>query len=430
MMCFKREICEGKPARGKLLENTVMLYLMKFAGYLFSLITVPYQTRVLSTGSYGALSLAVSMMLYFQLIIDFGFMVSGVGEVSANREEPRKLSEILTSVMIIRLVLIGCSAAGLEILLACFENYGRWAAVFHTYFLAVSLEALLPTFFLRGVEDMKTVTVLTLISKACTTVLIFLLVKDNKDYLIVPWLRVAGAVLSFFIAWVYIGRKYHVGLTRVPLKDIWTRMKEAFGYFTSRIASSVYRGSNAAVLGLLYPTSTVAVYSAAEKIAGLAMTLCSPISDSLLPHTVKTKDYQAAWLLIKIAAPFILAGGIIGFVFAGPIVVFLFGAAYADSAAVLRAMIPIIAVTLPNYILAFPVLVPMGLGKQSNYANLVGAGFYMAGLLLLWIVHAITILSVALLVSATEFLVMLWRVLIVVKYRDRLTAHQYLKGVW
>lgn len=429
MMWFKREMFKGKQARGKLLENTVMLYLMKFAGYLFSLITVPYQTRVLSTDSYGALSLAVSIMLYFQLIIDFGFMVSGVSEVSANREDPKKLSEILTSVMIIRLVLIFCCAAGLEILLAFFENYGRWAMVFHAYFLAVSLEALLPTFFLRGVEDMKTVTVLTLISKACTTVLIFLLVKDDGGYWIIPWLRVAGAVLSFLIAWVYIGRKYQVRLTRVPPVDVLARMKEAFGYFTSRIASSVYRGSNAAVLGLLFSTSTVAMYSAAEKIVGLAMTLCSPISDSLLPHTVKTKDYQAAWLLIKLATPFILIGGTIGFLFARPIVVLLFGEAYAGSAVVLRAMIPIIAVTLPNYIIAFPVLVPMGLGKQSNYANIIGAGFYLAGLLLLWSVHAISIMSVALLVSATEFLVMLWRVLTVVKYRDRLTAHQYLKGV-
>jgi PST family polysaccharide transporter len=152
------------------------------------------------------------------------------------------------------------------------------------------------------------------------------------------------------------------------------------------------------------------------------MSISSPISDSLLPYISKSHDYKSAWRMIKIILPFVLVGGTIGFVWADQIITFIFGAQYLESADVLRAVIPIIAVTPINYIIAFPVMVPMGLQKQSNLANIVGAIVYVLGMLVLWITQNISILSAAIVLMITECCVAGWRTLMVIKYRDRLNA--------
>ena len=63
--------------KGVLLQNTVMLYLLTFSNYFLSLVVVPYETRVLGVEVFGVLGAATAIMVYFQLVVDFGFLLSG-----------------------------------------------------------------------------------------------------------------------------------------------------------------------------------------------------------------------------------------------------------------------------------------------------------------------------------------------------------------
>ncbi len=406
----------------KLFKNTIMLYLMNFSGYFFSLITVPYQTRVLSISHFGLLSFAVGIMNYFQLFINFGFMLSATEEVSLNRDNHKCLNEIVTSVFLVRLVLILLSFLFLLILLQIIPKFSESSNIFYIFFFATALESLLPVFFLRGMEDMQTIAMVTFLSKAFTTILMFKIIRSDSDYLFVPWLRVAGAFISLFIAYGIIGKKYQISLTRVPFFEVLKRIKKSSGYFFSRLASFFYRGCNTIVLGLISPTATLALYTSVEKIVNTGMAISSPIADSLFPYMVHTRDFKTAWKLLKTFFPFLLFGAIIGTVYAEQIVVCIFGSRYAQSSNVLRALMPLIVVALPNYIIAFPVLVPMGLGKLSNYANLIGAGFHIVGLFILYFRGHISIISVAVLASITESIILLFRIGLIIKYRSLLNT--------
>ena len=59
---------------GALAWNTLMLYILTFSNYLLSLAVAPFEARVLTTETadgYGALGVAMAIMVYFQLFIDF-----------------------------------------------------------------------------------------------------------------------------------------------------------------------------------------------------------------------------------------------------------------------------------------------------------------------------------------------------------------------
>ena len=58
-----------------------MLYGMSIAKIVFPLLTLPYLTRVLSVESYGVVSYVKAVMQYMQLVVDFGFMLSGTKDI-------------------------------------------------------------------------------------------------------------------------------------------------------------------------------------------------------------------------------------------------------------------------------------------------------------------------------------------------------------
>ena len=68
-----------------LASNTIMLYIMQISGYIFPLFTFPYLARTLSPEYYGMMTFVTSTMVYFQMLIDFGFILSATKECSIHR---------------------------------------------------------------------------------------------------------------------------------------------------------------------------------------------------------------------------------------------------------------------------------------------------------------------------------------------------------
>ena len=118
--------------------------------------------------------------------------------------------------------------------------------------------------------------------------------------------------------------------------------------------------------------------------------------------------------------PLILVGCIVVGIFAEPLCVLFFGAEYAESAQVLRVMLPVVVVILPSYILGFPTLSPMGLAKHANYSTIVGSVFYVGAMVALFATGHVTMVTLGLLTSATEILIFLYRFIVVWHYRDRM----------
>src|SRR5690554_2514494 len=109
-----------------LASNALMLYILTFSNYLLYLITIPYQTRILGPSVFGEVGFAMSFTLYFQLFIDFGFMIFATELVSRHRHDKERVSTILSAVMWCKLILSLVSAAILLLLcltLEPFKNY-------------------------------------------------------------------------------------------------------------------------------------------------------------------------------------------------------------------------------------------------------------------------------------------------------------------
>ena len=94
--------------KGSFIENAVMLYILQFSNMFLGLVTVPYQTRIMGAEIFGKLNVAAAIMMYFQLLMDFGFILSAVAKISRHRDDPQVLSKVLGE----GAVLCGVAAGG------------------------------------------------------------------------------------------------------------------------------------------------------------------------------------------------------------------------------------------------------------------------------------------------------------------------------
>lgn len=421
-MKFNRNALNSK--KGVLLKNTVMLYILQFSTYLLSFIVVPYETRVLGPTYYGKLGVATAIMVYFQLVIDFGFLLSATEDVSRNRSNKAKISKILTAVTIDKIFLAVGSVIALLILCQVLPSWREDRTFFLLFLIATAINSMIPDYLYRGLEQMTAITVRTVAIKTFFTVMIVLLLKEPEQYCIIPILNIIGNTAALLGVYLHLYRQMNITFVKCTIEDIWANFCRSSTFFYSRIATSVYTASNTVILSVISAGSTIGYYTLADKLVTTAKNGLSPISDSMYPYMTKNKDFKLVWKILKIFMPIIVVGCAIVFIFARPLCELVFGAGYGDAAPTLRAMLPVVVVILPSYILGFPTLSAMGLSKYANYSVVFGSALHVFNLLVLYFTGHMNMVTLGALVSIAETAILLFRIVVIWRNRALLQVEQ------
>ncbi len=396
--------------KSTLLNNTILLYILTISNYFFSFITIPYQTRILGPENYGKLGFAIALTTYFQLIFDFGFILSATADVADNRDNTNRLSAIMSSVIIIKLILIILSFIFLLVLSEFIPKIKEDILLFILFFLYSAINSMLPDYLYRGLENMKIITYRTLAVKFFFTIMIFALLKDRSQYYYVPVLNIIGATGAVIFVYNHVFRKLRVKIVLVKPIDILKTFKKSSYFFYSRIATSVYDATNTFILGLIYPSGNIVGYfTSANNLVKTARSGFSPITDSLYPYMIKNKDYKLIKKILLFSVPIILLGCIFIGILAEPICILLFGKEFKNAALILKLLLPLIVLGLPNYLLGFPTLTPLGLAKYANLSNILAAIIQVIGLVSLNLAGLLNVYSICILTCITELCVLLIR---------------------
>ena len=409
-----------KKSKSKLLENTIMLYILTFSSYFFNFVTIPYQTRVLGPEIFGKIGFAIAFSTYFKLLFDFGFLLSATEEVSKNRENKRTLSKILTCVNILKCFFILFGFLILIVLIFSIKILSSNKLLFILYFSYVAIDSFQPDFIYRGIENMKVITFRNVCVKLLFTILIFVFLKKPDQYLIVPILNIVGSVLAIVIVYINVFKKLKLKFIKVKFNEIKNVFNSSKIFFLSRIATTVYGAMNTSIIGFIYPTgNTLGYYTSSDKILTAGRYAMSPISDSVYPYMVKNKDFKLIRKILLYLMPIITVACVVCFIFSKKICILLFGAEYAGSAMILKYMLPIIWITLPSYLLGFPTMSPLGLKKQANLSVIIASIFHIIAIAILWFTKLLNIKSICVLTIFTEFLILILRVYFIFNRKDK-----------
>ena len=115
--------------------------------------------------------------------------------------------------------------------------------------------------------------------------------------------------------------------------------------------------------------------------------------------------------------PPIILGSIVIFIFAPDLCSVVFFFFFRDIGNILRALMPLAIITLPNYMLGFPALGAIGLAKYANRSIYVGTIFHILNLCVLCFSGNLNAITLALSTSIADTLVTIYRAVVVYKNR-------------
>ena len=410
-----------KEKHGTLLKNTAMLAILQLSTYVLALVAVPYETRVLGPEVYGILGAATAVMVYFQLVIDFGFMLSATEEVASHRDDKDYLRRIMTGVTISKL---GLAAVSCVILLILCRIIGAWegrTGLFLLFFLSTVCTSLMPDYMYRGLENMTAITIRTVIIRTFFTVCIFIFLRGPEDLYMIPVLNIIGNGIAMLVAYVDLGRRFQIRFAKVQVGEVLGNLKRSSVFFLSRIATTAYTSLNTIILDIITASGgATGYYTAADKLITTGRNVLSPISDSLYPYMARNRDFKMVKKVLLLTMPFITVFCVACFIWAEPLCILFLGKEYGPAGTVLRAMLPVGIVTLPNYVLGFPTLGAMGLSKYANYSVIFGSVLHVCNLLILHFTGNMNMLTLAILVSVAECAILAFRIVVIVRNRDRM----------
>lgn len=397
--------------KSKLAENTMFLYLLTFSNYIFGFITVPYQTRILGPDIFGVVSFALAFYTYFIIIIDFGFILSATRDVAEHKDDRFYIGKVLSNVTLAKIGLGLLSGIMLFVISSVTPKIYAHIDIIILYLLLAILTSLTPDFIYRGLENMKMITIRTVVVRLVFTALIFLFLKRPSQYLMIPVFQIVGVVVSLLLIYYDLFKKEHIVFRQTSYLQVYSALRESCQYFISRVASTIYGATNILIVGLIYPSSSmVGYYASAEKFKSLASQGAAPIADSLYPYMIRTKDYRTLFRITAFLEVLIIILCVLLAIYAEPICVFVFGSEYVYAAKILRLFIPILAIVLPNYVFGFPALTPIGQQKWANYSVVIAMINQIVGLFVLYFFGKLNVWSICVLTVMSDYICFVVRI--------------------
>jgi PST family polysaccharide transporter len=377
-MFYRVEKILLSPTYKTLLENFLSLSFLQVANYIFPLIILPYLVRVLGPEKFGLIAFAQAFIAYFQILTDYGFNLSATREISINRENKEKVSEIFSSVMIIKFFLLLLSLGLMTIIVFSFEKFRQDWLIYYLTFGMVLGQTLFPIWFFQGMERMRYITFLNVLAKLIFTIAIFIFVKRSSDYLYVPLLNSLGFILAGVLALWIVLKDFGVGFRMPSWEATKDEFKNGWHIFLSTTSINFYKNNSILILGLFANNEIVGYFTIAKKLIDILNQIAVIISQTIYPYVTKQIIINYQKIVRFLCKVGLLIGvytfifGVILFAFSSKIIYIVSGAYFSESILSLKLMafVPMfIGINVP----AVQILLGKGLDKKFLKAVLIGA---------------------------------------------------------
>lgn len=385
-------IREKIKANAVLFSNFSYLSFLQVASLLIPLVTYPYLIRVLGKELYGLVIFTQVIAGYFTIFISFGFSLSGAKEVSIYRDDKQKLSEIVSAISFVKLVFLALSFVVLL-------GYLMYADVPHKllYVLAFWVcitDLVFPIWFFQGIEKMKFITLISLVTRLVFIALIFALVRGKDDVLWFPFANLIGAlvsgVVSFYLIW-----KEGVRLIFPSFSMIKESLKKSYHFFLSNVFVQIYANSSKAVIGVFLGMGAVAYYDLAEKIANLIRIPQGILSQTVFPRISATKSVDFIKKIFKVSVGLNVGLYVVLFFIAEYAVLWLGGKEMLAAVPVVRILGLLAPVVGVSNVMGILTLIPFGLNKLFTQMIGISVVSYLLMFLIIWQTNSISIYSLS-----------------------------------
>ncbi len=363
--------------KSEMVSNGLWMYALQFFNLVVPLLTLPYITRVLGASSYGVFSISLNILTYLQVVVEYGFGMSATRKVATELDD-KLLNRTFTTVVLGRTVLlIGCILIGVVYISLNLNNL-KLCGSFAILMICLLGYCVQTNWIFQGKEDMKYISIVNVLGRTISTVLVFALVNSANDLILYSLLYSISPFLSGFVGLFIAKKKYRLKFVKVKISEVFEELKDGFYVFTTQLCSKVFGSIGITFLSIFATSYEVGVFSAIQKIPTIMILLWTPISQILYP--IVSKKFIASLddgyfyvlrLRKKLLAIFSLIALIVC-VFSKFVVNLLYGAEYAPYYVWLVPLSLWLIVSIDNNLWGIQILLGSGHDKEYGEAFALG----------------------------------------------------------
>ena len=329
----------GSIALSNPFRNILRLATGDFISKALSFLAFVYLARVLGVSEFGVLEFAGSILTYLLLISDGGLEMWGTREAAKAGDLPALVKRVLPY----RLLLASGSFALLLVVLPLFPHYPSLRVVMVLYAVDVFAQAISLKWAFMGQQDMSRVARGLVIGQMLFALAVFGLIHNAAGLVWVPVLRLAGdlATAIYFARWY---RRIH-GHLPLQVKFSGLALGPALTLGLSQAMGLINYNFDSVLLGFLRGPTVVGWYNAAYKLILISVTPTLTYVVGLFPalsrsYAESREEFRhlmarSVELWLAYVVPLVVGGVFL----ADSIIHFLYGTAYANSAAPLRILV-------------------------------------------------------------------------------------------
>ncbi len=358
--------------------NFVMNAILTMSQFLFPLITFPYISRILLPTGTGKVSFATSVVSYFALFAQLGIPTYGIRACAKVRDDRKALERTVQELFLINLIMSILAYIVLFLAIAFVPRMRQEKALFLIVGLTILFNAIGMEWLYKALEQYTYITVRSIIFKLIAVVAMFVLVHEQKDYVIYGGISILAAsasnVFNFFNAHKYVSIK------PVGSYNFRQHLKPIVIFFAMSCAATIYTNLDTVMLGFMTSDAEVGYYNAAVKIKSILVSVVTSLGVVLLPRAsyyVECKLMDKFCRITHVALNFVILISVpltVYFIlFAKEGIFFLSGAEYEASIVPMQIIMPTLLFIGLTNIMGIQTLIPLGKEKVVLYSEIAGA---------------------------------------------------------
>lgn len=389
--------------RLNMISNFFYIGVMKFLNIGSKYFLVGYLIRVLGTNTYGIVTWVDSIVQYFIMLINFGFDLYAAKYVVENKDNPKKLKEVISTIYYIKGILFLISFLFLipltfNITISAFMNL-----IFLMLIMGLG-EVLTPIWFFQGIEKMKSITISTFLSKLLLILLTFFFVKNSTDIILYILFLVITNIIWGFLGFFMMKKEIDFKFVAVTFEMLKSYLKEGYLFFIGKFSTFLFNLGTVFLIGYLFTKEQVAGFDISIKIIFVFIIPFEVLQQALFPIIVRGLGKK---ILQKITIATFFISTLISFLlylFSEKIIVNFGGADMNQFVGILDLLLLLIPIVSLTIVVGNCFLVAKGFYKQYNWSLIVSAFIFVFLLIVLKVTNQLNFINVVLLRILVDFI--------------------------
>jgi len=396
----------GSLLKNKLTVNLFYIGIIKFINIFSKYILLSYLVRTFGEENYGIVTWVDSFIQYFLILINFGFDMYAAKYIVENKQDKSKLNQIISTIITIKVGLFFISLLLLS-LFSFTEGISKYIDFMYLMLLMGIGEVLFPFWYFQGIEKMKPIAIVTLVSKGLLVILTIVFVKKPEQILLYISLLVLTNIVWGGLGFFFMKKESDFKFIAVSFNTIITYLKEGYLFFLGKFSTLFLNFGTIFLIGYFCSKNLVAGFDIASKIIFAFVFPFEVIQQAVFPVIVRSKNKLFVQRLIL----FTLCSGIVCssiiYLFSKPIMVFFGGVQMSKYAFLLESLVILIPVISCTIIIGCCSLVAFGAIKQYNYSLVISCLCYVFGVFVLYVSNEIKFMNLLVLRISIDIIMVL-----------------------